>query len=327
VARIGINPARGKISSYRPARVTAVLITYIPTLEGYFSQRLDILKAVLASVRRTEEPFDLLVFDNASCAPVVDYLREMENAGAIDYLLLSRRNVGKIGAFQIAFPAAPGEIIAYSDDDILFYPGWLEAQLRILEAFPRVGMVSGVPVRDAFTHARGALEEFASNPPAGVEVRRERRIPDEWEADWALSTGRDPQEHLAATAEHLDLVLRRGGVEAIGGANHFQFVAPKEVMMRALPREWTGHLMGQMRELDAAVDRLGYLRLSTAERYVRHIGNVITPDLAEEVRALGVEASKPLMRVHRHWLLRIPGMGRLLWAIYNRLFYILHPVE
>jgi len=327
VARIGINPARGKISPYRPARVTAVVITYIPALEGYFSQRLDILKAVLASMRRTEEPFDLMVFDNASCAPVVDYLLEMEKAGRIDYLLLSRRNVGKIGAFQIAFPAAPGEIIAYSDDDILFYEGWLEAQLRVLDAFPNVGMVSGVPVRDASTHATAALEAFAANPPDGVEVRRERRIPDEWEADWAVSTGRNPQEHLAATAGQLDLVFRANGVEAVGGANHFQFVAPKAVLMQALPREWTGRLMGQMRELDAAIDSLGYLRLSTTSRYVRHIGNLITPDLADEVRSLGVEATKPLRTTRRHWLLRIPGMGRLLWALYNRLFYILHPVD
>ena len=327
MARIGINPARGKVSPYCPARVTAVVITYIPALDGYFSQRLDILKAVLASMRRTEEPFDLLVFDNASCAPVVDYLLGMKQAGKIDYLLLSRRNVGKIGAFQIAFPAAPGEIIAYSDDDILFYDGWLEAQLRVLDAFPSVGMVSGVPVRDASTHARTALEAFAANPPDGVEVRRERRIPDEWEADWALSTGRNPQEHLSATAGHLDLVFRSNGVEAIGGANHFQFVAPKAVLMQALPREWTGRLMGQMRELDAAIDGLGYLRLSTVSRYVRHIGNVITPDLADEVRSLGVEAAKPLKATRRHWLLRIPGMGRLLWALYNRLFYILHPVD
>ena len=122
-------------------------------------------------------------------------------------------------------------------------------------------------------------------------------------------------------------MLRAGEVEAIGGANHFQFLAPKELMLQVLPKTWSGHLMGQMRELDAAIDRLGYLRLSTVERYARHIGNAITPDLEEEIRALGVEVHPRLRPAKRHWLLRIPGMGRLLWALYNRLFYILHPVE
>lgn len=325
--RVGINPARGKVSSYRPARVTAIVITYIPALEGYFRQRLDILKATLTSIRRTNEPFDLLVFDNASCQPVRDYLLEMQRGGHIDYLLLSRRNIGKIGAFQVAFAAAPGEMIAYSDDDILFYPGWLEAQLQILETFPKAGMVSGLPVRDASTYACQTLEAFAAQPWSEIEVRREQRIPDEWEADWARSTGRNPQKHLDATADHLDWVFRIGDVEAIGGASHFQFIAPKTLLLEVLPKDWSGQLMGQMRELDMAIDRLGFLRLATVERYVRHIGNVISADIAEEIRSLGINAEEAFRPVPRHWLLRIPGMGRLLWALYNRLFYILHPLE
>ena len=42
----------------------------------------------------------------------------------------------------------------------------------------------------------------------GLSVSQERRIPDEWEADWAASTGRDPQAHLQATHQQTDLVLR-----------------------------------------------------------------------------------------------------------------------
>jgi len=59
----------------------------------------------------------------------------------------------------------------------------------------------------------------------------------------------------------------------IGAANHFQFVAPKQVILQALPGKWTGKLMGSMIELDEAIDNLGYLRLSTAKRYTRHLGN------------------------------------------------------
>ncbi len=61
----------------------------------------------------------------------------------VDDLLLSQRNIGKIDALRILFNAAPGEIIAYNDDDIFFYPGWLEAHLEILDSFPKAGMVSG----------------------------------------------------------------------------------------------------------------------------------------------------------------------------------------
>ncbi len=328
--RVGSNPARQKQSPYTPAEVTMVLLTYIPDLSGYFQQRLDILKVVLQSiVRHTRVPHDLLVFDNASCPEAQAYLREAYASGQIDYLVLSQRNVGKIGALQLAFAMAPGKYIAYSDDDILFYPGWLQAHLQVLKTFPQVGMVSGVPVRNAGFHAHATIDAWLKNAPPGVDICRERVIPDDWEVDWAVSTGRDPQKHLADTKNVQDVLLSKDGVLAIGHANHFQFVAPKDVLLRAMPSGWTGKLMGHMIELDEAIDAQGYVRLSTVERYTRHIGNVLSPALLAELQQMGLhpDAPLPLRITRRHWLTRIPGMRRIIKAVYDRLFYILHPVR
>jgi glycosyltransferase involved in cell wall biosynthesis len=332
MARIGINPARGKISGYRPARVTVTCITYIPDLTGYFEQRLEVLRLSLASLRaHTTPPYDLMIFDNGSCQPVVDMLREQERQSQIDYLLLSRQNIGKIGALQILFNAAPGEIIAYHDDDIFFYPGWLEAHLKILENFPRAGMVSGLPVRNAARHARQSLDQFALQGAPGLSISNERRIPDEWETDWALSTGRDPQSHLQETLGQQDMILRIGELEAIGSANHFQFVAHKSTLLQALPEEWSGKLMGHMVELDEAVDKLGYLRLSTVQRFTRHMGNTLSTAILQEAQRLGLltaglqePAKKQATAAKKHWLLRIPGARWILMAVYKRLFDVLY---
>lgn len=331
MARLGINPARGKVTSYRPARVTVAILVYIPHLEGYFQHKLEILKVALQSAaRHTTPPYDLLVFDNGSCAAVVDYLRAQLDAGLIHYLLLSSQNIGKIGALKIIFNAAPGEIVAYSDDDILYCPGWLEAHLALLEGFPSAGTVSGAPVRNAARHAMQSLDKLAAQPPPGLTIRRERRIPNEWEADWALSTGRDPQEHLDATRQDVDSVLHFGALEAIGGADHFQFACFKQVILQALPNEWSGKLMGHMIELDEALDGLGLLRLSTPQRYTRHLGNSLSPAVAQELRALGFslegEAATPQRR-KKHWSLYLPGSRRVLRGIYNRLFNILHQLD
>ncbi len=246
MARVGINPARGKDSAYQPARVSAAVLTYIPHQAGYFKHRLQVLQLTLNSLRANAQlPCDLLVFDNGSCAPVVEYLTGMREAGQIDYLILSKENVGKIGALKILFQAAPGEVIAYSDDDILFYPGWLEPQLALLDGIPNAGMVSGVPVRFAGTYAVSSVERLLENGPAGLEVTRERFIPDGWEIDWAQSTGREPAEHLQAMKNWSEFVLRCGDLTAIGSANHFQFVARKEVILKALPEVWTGAADGR----------------------------------------------------------------------------------
>ena len=327
MTRIGINPARGKRSVYRPARVTVAVLAWIPSLDGYFRHRFDVLKLTLNSLLAyTSLPRDVMVMDNGSCPEVVDYLKDLHQQGAIDYLLLSRCNMGKIGAFQVLFHAAPGEIVAYSDDDILFYPGWLEAHLQIIDTYPRVGMVSGIPVRDASNRARQSLMKWVSKHPEGLEHLEDYPLPDAWEEDWALSTGRDPQAHLADIRDQQEWVLRYRGVMAYGSASHFQFVAPKAILQQALPGAWSGDLMGRMVELDEAVDRLGYLRLSTTERYTRHIGNAISADLAEEIREMGLAVSPEIssLKQKRHWLLRVPGSGRFLRWLYDQLFVILH---
>jgi len=103
--------------------------------------------------------------------------------------------------------------------------------------------------------------------------------------------------------------------------------------LQALPRIWTGKLMGAMIELDEAIDNLGYLRLSTAKRYTRHLGNSLSEAVRREASELGLRieagsqpaSSRPVARGRkRHRLLRIPGSRKVLVALYNRLFEILY---
>ncbi len=343
MTRIGINPARGKLSAYQPARVSLCIITYIPDESGYFEQRLQVLKLVFASLEaHTARPYDLLVFDNHSCPSVVKYLQSLNEQGLINFLVLSRQNIGKIDALQFLFKAAPGEIIAYSDDDIFFYPGWLEAHLHILENFPQAGMVSGVPVRNAARHATRSLNQLNVNPAEGFQARFERHIPDEWETDWAVSTGRDPQAHIADTKDSLDMLIQRldtqGAVlsEAVGAANHFQFIGWRSRLLQALPDQWSGKLMGAMIELDDAIDRAGYLRLSTSQRFVRHMGNRISQDVFDTARAyhlitagssdsnLAISSTTSARNRRRPILLRIPGSRRIIAWLYHQLFRILY---
>jgi glycosyltransferase involved in cell wall biosynthesis len=330
MARFGINPARGKTSAYQPARVTVALLTYIPHLDGYFRNRFDILQLTLASlIANTRLPYDLLVYDNGSTSKVVEYLLGLQSQGKIRYLILSSENIGKIGAFELLLNAVPGEYVAYSDDDIFFYPGWLYAHLKVMDAFPKVGMVSGSPVRDASERASRSLQKLIDAGDTALKVSYERRIPDEWESDWALSVGRAPEVHLEKTSSQQDIILESKSVEVFGSASHFQFLSPKKLIIKALPESWSGNLMGEMNELDDAVDRLGYLRLSTVNRYTRHLGNTISPDLASEARELGVTQSESQKKTsnQKHWLLSIPGSGRILRRTYNSLFNILHNIE
>lgn len=328
--RTGINPSRGKLSQYHPSRVTLAMLTFIPDLSGYFQHRFHVMRLSLESlIAHSPAGTDLLVFDNGSCREVVDYLRSMREVGKINYLLLSNRNIGKIGAFQMLFRAAPGEIIAYSDDDILFLPGWLEQSLQVLEAFSNVGMVSGYYVRSHMKHGIGATLRYAQEP--GHTLQRGQVIAEEWERHYAQNYGRTWEQYQQEISGVEDVLVAAGRTQAFVSAQHMQFLIPKQVILEALPKEWGGQLMGQMRELDISVDNLGYLRLSTREPVTRFLGNAISQENAALARSFGVEASAspanhkprgPLARLYRNRTVHYLAQG-----LYNRLYTVINAFE
>lgn len=307
------------------------MLTYLPHQLGYFNNKFPVIRLALESmIQHTGPDDDILVLDNGSCPELRNYLNKLLSDGAINFLVLTDRNIGKIAALHMMAGMAPGDYLAYSDDDILFYPGWLQAQLAILDGMPKAGMVSGVPVRNAATYGISAFDVLAEGASPAVRVQRGRFIPDEWETDWCISTGRDPQEHLEMQSDHEDLLLEANGVRALAGANHFQFVARKTDLLRALPEDRSGQLMGKMIDMDERFDHQGLLRLSTTRRYTRHIGNALTDRLLDEIAAqnlipLGGSSARST-RAKKHWILRIKGAGRILRWLYDRLFNIINEI-
>lgn len=325
--RIGYNPSRGQETSYRPARVTVAVLTYLPNQDGYFRDRLDVTRLCIESIlANTPGSFDLLVFDNGSCPSLVDYLRSLRQRGLVDYLLLSARNIGKIAALQMIFRLAPGEVVAYTDDDIFFLPGWLDAHLKLIDTFPKVGMVTGLYVRPRVNYATSATLAFAQEQK--VDVVRGRFIPQEWEDEYIANSNRTWESYSKEIEGLEDISLCYQGVEALVSAHHFQFVAPRQVILQALPKEWTGQLMGQMSTLDKQVDELGYLRLSTRQQTVRLLGNSLSPEMAEKAEQLGLDVKKasdfnrPSTFMLR--LAHLPGVQKVARFFFNRLYDIIN---
>jgi Glycosyl transferase family 2 len=318
--RIGINPNRGQQTDYRPSRITLAMLTYLPNQAGYFAQRLAVTRLSLESlIAHTPKPFDLIVFDNGSCPDLVSYLCHLRDEGLINYLILSPTNIGKVGALQVMFRAAPGEIIAYTDDDILFLPGWLDEHLKLLETFPNVGLVTGFYIRSHMRYATQSLEKIIQSPE--ITVKRGMLIQPELEQHYIDNMGRTWESYTQEVQGLEDVQLSFHGVDALASAGHHQFVAEKQLLLKVLPA-WDGQLMGKMLELETNVDQLGYLRLSTCTPVTRLLGNVISSENAEEARRLGLNAQAGKSYSPRSglagWLSRIPGARRVLGAIYTR---------
>lgn len=282
--RIGVNPSRGRTLDFSPARVTVAVLVHAPHQAGYFQDRLDVTRMTIESILvNTEEPFDLLIFDNGSCPEMVRYLQSLYEQGAIDYLLLSKRNIGKLNALKIIFNTAPGEIVAYSDDDVFHLPGWLGEHLKVIDTFPNVGAVTGFYIRQRVAMSSESTLAFAHEP--GVTVQKGLLMPRKWEEEYIENSGRTWEAYQSEVAGIEDIIVTYGGLEAWVSAHHFQMICPKvvlqEVLAEMLPEGWSDRIMGRMVEMDDLMDAKGYLRLCTRQQTMRLLGNAISDEVAK----------------------------------------------
>jgi len=329
--RVGQNPAKFIDHVSQPQAITVAVIVYIPFLHGYYAQSLEVLKTCLESLwQNTPQRYDLLVFDNASCPEVRTYLQEMHEQECIQYLVLSGKNVGKGGGWNLIFQGAPGRIIAYADSDVYFYPGWLEKSLEILEKFPKVGMVTSRPLRTPEIYY-SATQAWAEQTP-GVILERGSFMSWENYKEHTDSLGIPTDQAQVLFDSTFDQRISYNGGQAQMGAAHFQFIAYKTVLS-ALDSFKMDRPMGQVRSLDSQLNEAGYLRLSTMERLVKHMGNSLDNPLDNQPASLskqasnqnsGVNAPQLSRRSSRRgigWRLRnVPPIRRGLLWLYDRIF-------
>ena len=309
--RKGQNPAKFVKDVARPERITVALLNYIPFLSGFYAETLDVLKVSLESMRKDAGlPFDLMIFDNGSCEEVREYLVNEKEEGRIQYLILSEKNMGKGGAWNVMLAGAPGEIIAYTDADVLFSPNWLSRSVELLETFPNVGMVTARPYRTSPELYSSTLEWAKKN----ATMDEGQFIPWETFLEFNLSLGQTEEENVKVYAETSDWRIQYKGLTALAGASHWQFTAYKSTLQQFLPFDMDKP-MGQVRQLDKRMNDAGLLRLMVSDPLAMNMSNTLGY-LRGELKK--VERRKKVGVGKR--VLELPPIKKMLLAVYNKIF-------
>ena len=269
--RKGQNPAKFVKDVAHPERITVALLNYIPFLSGFYAETLDVLKVSLESMRKDAGlPFDLMVFDNGSCPEVRDFLVKEKEEGRIQYLILSEKNMGKGGAWNVMLTGAPGEIIAYTDADVMFSPNWLSRSVEILETFPNVGMVTARPFHTKPMFYTATL--YWAHSTKGTLLESGKFIPWDVYREFDLSLGQ-PEQEIRERYDATDYwQITHAGIKAFVGASHWQFTAYKSVLQSFLPFDMS-RPMGQVKQLDERMNAAGLLRLMTPDPLAMNLSN------------------------------------------------------
>lgn len=283
--RTGIAPNKGEILAPGPSefadaqiiikdrdtkpKYTLGILTHY-THEPYHRYRIPVVELCVETMRTGIRDYELLIFDNGSTPDFKKKLRTFNP----DILVLSP-NLGKQTAQQKMLELARGAVFCYTDDDIYFYPGWLDAHMLILNTFPdRPMLVSGSPQRTAFQWGMKTNMDFARQV-GGMEVGR--LISEESERQYARSIGVNEVSKILSTIHLKDYLLEYQGLKVWMHAHHMQFVAWRKWLVGRLPQSC--YLIDNAREWDMMMDEQGFLRMTTYERSVLHIGNELGSDI------------------------------------------------
>ncbi len=319
--RSGSNPMRRGGRPLLPYKRHRVIIPlYIPQgSDGYYSDALEIFGFCLASLAATADPaqVSVTVINNAAVPEALPIIQRYIEAGLIDRHVQHTLNRGKPDPVIGELHASYEPFITIADADTLFLAGWLNAVERVYREFPAAGCVGPFPAPNlrlwfttaAWEHAvtRGRLRVggFADRP--GM-----LRFQDSLGLERPIFSAFDQRTQIA---------MQRNGTTALLGSGHFVCTMRREVIRRFHHQPAMAGLFHGLRALDEQVDREGYMRLSTPDAFVLHMGNrkeawmaaelAKLPALPERLDAASLPSARPASRIP-YWVRR-----RILFQAYR----------
>ena len=246
-------PAEAAIAAPRDERAVSVVICT--------RDRPAALERCLASLpRQTLSPHEIIVVDNA---PTNDDTREVCLAAGVTYVRESRPGLDiarNAGARQ-----ASGEILAYTDDDVVLHDRWLERLTRAFDA-PSIAAVTGLVLpAELETPAQWHFEQFWS---FGQGFERRDFTPaflDQQEGDpppvWRIGAGANMafRREIFATAGFFDERLDVGAAGCSGDSEMWHRILANGGVCRYQPSAVVFHY--HRREFDALRRQLfAYMR-------------------------------------------------------------------
>lgn len=310
--RIGFNPHKDKMQEASDSFHQVIIPVYIPNQEGYFKDSFAILKLCLESLLKTSHAQTYIsVVNNGSCMEVIEYLVSLKRNKQI-HELIHTTNIGKLNAVLKGVVGHNYHLITIADADVLFLNGWQESSYAVFDTFAKVGAVCPTP-------SSRSLRTYTANVYWDLFFSNKIKFTSVVNADalkmFGLSVGDATFYNGVQLKKYLTVL--NDGKKAVVGAGHFVSTYRGEVF-NTVENRFTKYKMGGNSEgdfLDIPVVKKGFWRLSTADNYAYHMGNVL-----EDWMFVTVSKLKLNDTVSTFKLQPIQPSSKLAYFIKSRLF-------
>lgn len=282
--RKGKNPAKLKGNNEVKSKAfhQVIVPVYLPLLEGYYKEGLDILKLCVESVYLTVHDKTLItVVNNGSCKKVRHYLNYCLEEEII-HEVIHTSAIGKINAIAKGLSGHNFELVTITDADVLFTNGWQKAVYEIYENFPKAGMVCTTPL---FYRIRNGTEMIFWDNLFNKELKfREVKSPEDQEYFMKSIEGLQRLNKFNKT----NFLCLKNKYEVVLGAGHFCSTYRPEVLKKKSSNHENVKMSPKsMRDfLDDPVIKHGLWKLSTSENFTYHMGNTLEQWMKEKFNSI-----------------------------------------
>ena len=222
----------GLASPQRPEELTLEALIDLPPVE-YTGEwplvtvavctrdRPDDMRLCLEAISKLDYPYlDILVVDNA---PQTDATKELIESHYSEVRYVREPRPGLDWARNRAILEAKGEIIAYTDDDVVVDPGWVKGLAEVFSENPEVMAVTGLVVPYELEAESQVLFEAYGGFGRGFERKwyrnLEDKLPWQWLGAGQFGTGANMayRRSIFETIGFFDLALDVGTITNGGG--------------------------------------------------------------------------------------------------------------
>lgn len=266
--RKGLNPNKDRLNQELYSH-QVVIPVFIPNLDGYFKDSLEILKICIASLFKTAHPKTYIsIVNNGSGKEVTDYLDSLFNEGKV-HELVNSANIGKLNSIIKGLVGNNIPFITIADCDVLFLSGWQKETMKIFENFPKTGVVGLSPQFKSYESFCGNVifETLFSSSVKYRSVKNPKALERYYE-----SLGWDKSYNKDYLKRHL--TIEKSGFSAVVGSGHYAATYRRQIFEDS-PLYFSAK-MGRDSEriMDILPLRKGFWRLTTEDNYAYHMGNV-----------------------------------------------------